>query len=876
MKYIYSLLLVLLTAFSSPAQNCNWTATNPTGNVAVLIPSPGFPAGQFYGIWTFGNGTSSGPVVVGPFTQVYSSPGVYSVCLNVYDSLNGGIICTYCDSILVGTNSCSFSFTQDSTNANQYYFNANLQGTNTTANWSFGDGSNGTGNNVTHTYAATGTYTVTMTEVDFFNNVICSYTYTIVINSSISCAFGYTFPNPAQNPALLQFNAAFNAPGAQYIWDFGDNSLPVTGNNPQHAFAQPGAYNVCLTIISGVDTCFNCMMIPVGGGGGSNCSFIATPDSSNPSSFTFLATGTNPNNAIVWNFGDGSTGFGMIASHTYSSTGTFTVCMDEIDSSGAIICSFCFPVQTNGGGGGINCNFTVSTWPGNPTIFTFAIPQAINTAYFWDLGNGVTATGNNVAHNYAAPGTYNVCLTASNGITSCTSCQTVIVPPNPNPCSFIATPDSGLANSFYFVGIPSQLITGLTWDFGDNTTGVGNNLSHTYPGPGTYQVCMNEIELATGNIVCTSCMAVTVGNSNCTFTATAAPGNPGTFSFNTQGIPNNTYYWDFGNGATATGNNIAYTYPSPGVYNVCLNVGNGGAIICTSCQTITVPPNNPSCVANFTSVSIGLIAYFIDQSTVNPPNVPPLPVPVNYSWNFGDGNSSTLQFPQHQYSAPGTYLVCLTVSTVGCTTTYCDSIVIDTTINNPIGCNAYFIFTQTTPYQLIGVNLSNGVNLNFSWNFGDGSPLGSGAYPTHQYANTGTYVVCLTVSDFLGCNDTYCDTITVDSLGNIIYRGFSANAGFTLNIISPSQLTSGLDDQTNTISRIYPVPATDRLFVEWAANTADALNYQVISVDGREVMKGLVTRTANQLNTESLSPGIYLFRVINADGSADSKTFVKQ
>ncbi len=213
---------------------------------------------------------------------------------------------------------------------------------------------------------------------------------------------------------------------------------------------------------------------------------------------------------------------------------------------------------------------------------------------------------------------------------------------------------------------------------------------------------------------------------------------------------------------------------------------------------------------------------------------------------------------------------------MGCTTTYCDSIVIDTTINNPIGCNAYFIFTQTTPYQLIGVNLSNGVNLNFSWDFGDGSPLGSGAYPTHQYANTGTYVVCLTVSDLLGCNDTYCDTITVDSLGNIIYRGFSANAGFTLNIISPSQLTSGLDDPENTISRIYPVPATDRLFVEWATNTADALNYQVISVDGREVMKGLVTRTSNQLNTESLSPGIYLFRVIGADGSVDSKTFVKQ
>lgn len=714
MKYIYSILLVLFVTFGAQAQNCVWTASNPSGNVAVLIPSPGFPAGQFYGIWTFGNGTSSGPVAVGPITQVYNSPGVYSVCLNVYDSLNGGIICTHCDSVLVGANNCSFTYTQDSSNANQYYFSANLQGTNTVANWSFGDGSSGTGNNVTHTYAATGTYTVTMTEVDFFNNVICTYTYTIVVSPTISCAFGYTFPNPAQNPALLQFNAGFNTPGAQYFWDFGDSTAQGTGSNPQHAFAQAGVYNVCLTIIYGGNSCTYCMMIPVVNGG-ANCSFTASPDSTN-------------------------------------------------------------------------------------------------------------------------------------------------------------------SNLWTFVGLPSQLITVLNWDFGDNTTGVGNGITHLYNAPGVYTVCMNEIELATGTVVCSYCMPITIGGSgsNCAFTATPAPANPGTFSFNTQAIPNNTYYWDFGNGATATGNNVAYTYPAPGVYTVCLSVGNGGAVICTSCQTITVPPNNPSCVASFTSVSVGLIAYFIDQSTVNPPNVPPLPTPVNYSWNFGDGNFSTLQFPQHQYSATGTYLVCLTVSTVGCTTTYCDSVVIDTLGGNPVGCNAYFIFTQTTPYQLIGVNLSSGVNLNFSWDFGDGSPLGTGAYPTHQYTSTGTYVVCLTVSDFFGCSDTYCDTLTVDSLGNIIYRGFSANAGFTLNIISPSQLTSGIDDQENTISRIYPVPATDRLFVEWAANTADAMNYQIIGVDGREVMRGWVTRTANQLNTDALSPGIYLFKVMGADGSVDSRTFVKQ
>lgn len=871
MKNIYTLLLAILLTAGVQAQNCFWSSTTTNGNVVTFIPQNFLPGGSYMAQWNFGNGASiTAPVA--PFTFTYAQGGSYLVCLNIVDTSSGSLVCTYCDSVSV--NLCSANFTQNGTNPLAFNFTASLQSTGSTASWSFGDGTAGSGLNVSHTYAAAGTYTVTMTELDANGSAICSYTLTVVANStSLSCGFLWTPGVPPQGQNVINFTGASNSPNALYTWDFGDNSPVATGLNVQHAYAQPGPYNVCLTVIDGNDTCNFCLIIPVASGGGTNCSFVSVPDSSNPSSYTFFASGVNPNNSILWNFGDGSTGFGMVASHTYSGTGTFTVCMDEINSSGAIVCSFCLPVTTSGSG--INCNFTISTWPGNPTIFTFAIPQAINTSYFWNLGNGVTSTGNNVAHNFV-PGTYTVCLTASNGITSSTCCQTIVVPPNPNPCSFVATPDSTLANTFNFVGLPSQLITGLTWDFGDNTTGVGNNLSHTYPGPGTYQVCMNEIELATGNIVCTSCMAVTVGNSNCTFTATAAPANPAMFTFFTQGIPNNTYTWDFGNGATANGNNVTYTYPAPGVYTVCLSVGNGGAIICTSCQTITIPPNNPSCIANFTSVSVGLNAYFIDQSSVNPPNVPPLPVPVNYSWNFGDGNSSTLQFPQHQYSAPGTYLVCLTVSTVGCTTTYCDSIVIDTTSIIPVGCNAYFIFTQTAPYQLIGVNLSSGVNLNFSWDFGDGSPLGTGPYPAHQYQSTGTYVVCLTVSDFMGCSDTYCDSLTVDSLGNIVYRGLTANAGFTLNIISPAQLTSGIEGVENAISRIYPVPATDRLFIEWSDRTADALNYQVVGVDGRVVMKGLVTRTANQLNTGTLSPGIYLFRIIGTDGSVDSKTFVKQ
>ena len=52
-----------------------------------------------------------------------------------------------------------------------------------------------------------------------------------------------------------------------------------------------------------------------------------------------------------------------------------------------------------------------------------------------------------------------------------------------------------------------------------------------------------------------------------------------------------------------------------------------------------------------------------------------------YSWSFGDGGTSTKRNPTHKYRAFGSYWVCLTIadSTLNCTSTYCDSLGLDST-----------------------------------------------------------------------------------------------------------------------------------------------------------------------------------------------------
>ncbi|MBL7791536.1 MAG: PKD domain-containing protein, partial [Saprospiraceae bacterium] len=85
-----------------------------------------------------------------------------------------------------------------------------------------------------------------------------------------------------------------------------------------------------------------------------------------------------------------------------------------------------------------------------------------------------------------------------------------------------------------------------------------------------------------------------------------------------------------------------------------------------SCQNVTVSCAAP--VSAFGSQSNNLTVIFNDQSANNP---------SSWSWNFGDGATSTSANPQHTYSMPGTYQVCLTASSLCGNTQSCQNITLD-------------------------------------------------------------------------------------------------------------------------------------------------------------------------------------------------------
>ncbi len=135
---------------------------------------------------------------------------------------------------------------------------------------------------------------------------------------------------------------------------------------------------------------------------------------------------------------------------------------------------------------------------------------------------------------------------------------------------------------------------------------------------------------------------------------------PLTVSFTDLSANNpDSWSWDFGDGGTSTAQNPSYTYNTAGTYTVTLTASNcAGSDVVTKVDYITV--SEPPCtettpVADFsgspTSGDAPLTVSFTDLSTNNPDT---------WSWDFGDGGTSTTQNPSYTYNSAGTYTVTLT------------------------------------------------------------------------------------------------------------------------------------------------------------------------------------------------------------------------
>jgi len=386
--------------------------------------------------------------------------------------------------------------------------------------WDFGDGTTSTEQNPVHTYAFPGEYDVCLT---IHADGACYDTKcesNIPVEMAGDCFTTFTFDTDGLS---FMFNSNTDpGPGdvVSYEWTFGDGETSAEAN-PDHTYATAGGYLVCL-VVTFADSCTAefCDEI-IAEGVGADCLVTAEVTDVVGMSQHFYATVTPDADVITytWIFGDGTTftettaGTASDPWHEYAEPGIYTVCV-VIETGAGCIDEFCFEIIVDGGGD-CEAGFEFSTDLLTASFFETADGAGSDiVSYLWDFGDGYTSTDLNPTHEYAAGGTYLVCLTITTA-DSCvnTVCEEVDVEGLGGDCEAnfdilsITETGSGWVVELDNNSSGSEI---YFWTFGDGGTSEAANPEHLYEEAGIYTICLT-IGLAGTDCFDEKCEEVFVG-----------------------------------------------------------------------------------------------------------------------------------------------------------------------------------------------------------------------------------------------------------------------------------------------------------------------------------------------------------------------------
>lgn len=349
----------------------------------------------------------------------------------------------------------------------------------------------------------------------------------------------------------------------------------------------------------------------------------------------------------------------------------------------------------------------------------------------------------------------------------------VTVGTHPGPVADFFAPNECVGQEISFQDnstIASGQLGNWLWDFGDGAVASGQNPTHLYQNPGTYNVLMTvrsdngcEETVAQSVIVYPEPAVDFISSNVCEggindFLSTTTIPLPGRLS---------NYSWDFGDGSQTDGlMQTQHQYTSAGFYNVTLTATSEDGCRADFTKTIFVHPL-PTAAFDLTNACEDSLVQFIDQSTVDGSQYE-----VNqWLWDFDPADpdpmtNSILQNPTYSYPSPGEYLVSLTVTTdSGCTGS----------IERPItiyqGPSVDFSYDQTCENEVTQFTGTASTDVltpvsNWTWSFGEGTTQSSLDQSQTSFAyetvGPGTYEVYLAIETTVGCRDTVIKNVVIN------------------------------------------------------------------------------------------------------------------
>jgi len=359
-------------------------------------------------------------------------------------------------------------------------------------------------------------------------------------------------------------------------------------------------------------------------------------------------------------------------------------------------------------------------------------------------------------------GTHLCTIETGSGICGDVSCTGV--GETPPVAAFSGDPLSGCAPlEVTFTDETTGEVTSWAWDFGDGNTSTDQNPVHTYTTSGDFDVELvatgpGGSDTMTADAYVSVTEGVTADFSPSVTTGTA----PLSIDFTdlSTGSPT-AWYWDFGDTGTDVVQNPTHVYTTAGTYTVML-VATGECGPDTLVQTDPILVDAPPApVAAFSGDPLEgcapLEAAFTDESTGDI---------TSWSWDFGDGGTSTDQSPVYVFNTAGTFTVSLTVTGPGGSDpeTKTDYATVDEPV---VAAFSQSTDTGLSPLEVDFTDETTGDVTNWAWDFGDGD-TSTEQNPSHTYTTVDTFTVTLIAGNSCS-SDTlvFVDAVKVTAISGV-------------------------------------------------------------------------------------------------------------
>ncbi len=376
------------------------------------------------------------------------------------------------------------------------------------------------------------------------------------------------------------------------------------------------------------------------------------------------------------------------------------------------------------------------------TVQLGGLPQT-GLSYSWNQGAGASP---NPVVTPAQTTTYVLTVTQGTGCpVSDVDSVTITVQPNPVANFTYTSGCNGLTVNFTNITVNG---ISYSWNFGDGTTSTATSPQHTFPAAGVYQVQM----VATSGSGCTDSLTVPVYATlpqypQVTITSALTDSCSYSVSFIGDTLNAQGFLWDFGDGTTGNQLNPVHTYTLPGTYTILLTVQNpcgaDTANVIVTLDSLIYPNTAFTSDTSFCSPQV----EFTNQTQNG----------TQFTWLFGDGDSSSLANPVHTYAAAGSYNVSL-LSYNNCFT---DTTILQITIDPFELPEASFQYTTSPCSYGVSFNNTSQNGTRYYWDFGNGT-TSVDVEPVYNYYTPGVYQVTLTTTNACGTDSAEITLILQD------------------------------------------------------------------------------------------------------------------